>query len=149
MDAAQRALWLAAGLFVSAREYRPEVVAFVLTGREPRAHHMFNFLMPDRPRRRDLPEPWDDWEAPDIAALFKVFGRWFDPWGGDRGCRYEMTTPGLRADWLLRRWIRILAERRGAEGREALGSLSRSPVLDRWCERGSAARETVCPPLTA
>lgn len=147
MDAAQRALWLAAGLFVSAKEYRPEVVAFVLTGREPRAHHMLNFLMPDWPRRRDLPEPWDLWEAPDIAALFKVFGRWFDPWGGDRGCRYEMTTPGLRADWLLRRWIRILSERRDAEGREALTRLARNPVLDRWYERVSAAQEMVCPPL--
>ena len=148
MDAAQRALWLAAGLFISAKEYRPEVVAFVLTGREPRAYHMLNFLMPDWPRRRDLPEPWDDWEAPDIVALFKVFGRWFDPWGGDRGCRYEMTTPGLRADWLLRRWIEILAERSEQEGREALGSLGRNPALDRWYEKVSVAQETVCRPQT-
>lgn len=138
MDAAQRALWLAAGLFISAKEYRSEAVTFLRTGREPRAHHMLNFLMPERPRRRDLPEPWDDWDAPDIAALFKVFGRWFDPWGGERGCRYELTTTGLRADWLLRRWIGILAER-GPEGREALGSLARSPVLDRWYEKVSAA----------
>ena len=147
MDAAQRALWLAAGLFISAKEYRPEVVAFVLTGREPRAHHMLNFLMPDEPRRRDLPEPWEDWEAPDIAALFKVFGRWFDPWGGDRGCRYQLTTTGLRADWLLRRWIEILAERGEPEGREALGSLARNPALERWYEKVSVALETVCRPL--
>ena len=146
MDAAQLALWLAAGLFMSAKEYRPEVETFLLTGREPRAHHMLNFLMPDEPRRRDLPEPWDDWEAPDIGALFEVFGRWFDPWGGERGCRYELTTTGLRADWLLRRWIAILAER-GPEGREALGSLARSPVLERWYEKVLAARETVCRPL--
>ena len=143
MDAAQRALWLAAGLFMSAKEYRPEVVTFLRIGREPRAHHMLNFLMPEEPRRRDLPEPWDDWEAPDIAALFKVFGRWFDPWGGERGCRYELTTTGLRADWLLRRWIAILAER-GPEGRDALGSLARSPALERWYEKVSVARETVC-----
>ena len=82
MDAAQRALWLAAGLFVDAKEYRPEVVSFVLTGRDPRARHMLNFLVPGWPRRRDLPEPWDDWEAPDIAALFKAFARWYDPWWG-------------------------------------------------------------------
>ncbi len=146
MDAAQRALWLAAGLFMSAKQYRPEVETFLLTGREPRAHHMLNFLMPDEPRRRDLPEPWDDWEAPDIGALFEVFGRWFDPWGGERGCRYELTTTGLRADWLLRRWIAILAER-GPEGREALGSLARNPALERWYEKVLAARETVCRPL--
>ncbi len=143
MDAAQRALWLAAGLLVSAKKYRPEAVVFLLTGREPRAHHMLNFLMPDRPRRRDLPEPWDDWEAPDIAALFEVFGRWFDPWGGNRGCRYELTTTGLRADWLLRRWIEILAERRGPEGREALADLARDPALERWYEKVSVAREAV------
>lgn len=146
MDAAQRALWLAAGLFMSAKQYRPEVETFLLTGREPRAHHMLNFLMPEEPRRRDLPEPWDDWEAPDIGALFEVFGRWFDPWGGERGCRYNLTTTGLRADWLLRRWIAILAER-GPEGREALGSLARHHALERWYEKVSAARETVCRPL--
>lgn len=49
---------------MSGKEYRPEVVTFLRTGREPRAHHMLNFLMPDEPRRRDLPEPWDDREAP-------------------------------------------------------------------------------------
>ncbi|MDE2793471.1 MAG: hypothetical protein OXL34_01525, partial [Gemmatimonadota bacterium] len=71
----------------------------------------------------------------------------FDPWGGERGCRYELTTTGLRADWLLRRWIAILAERGGAEGWEALGSLARSPVLERWYEKVSVARETICRPL--
>ena len=64
MDAAQRALWLAAGLFTNARRYRPELVTFVLTGREPRANRILGFLVPERPRRRDLPEPWDDWETP-------------------------------------------------------------------------------------
>ncbi len=132
MDAAQRALWLAAALFISAKDYRPEVVAFVLTGREPRARHILNFLVPDRPVRRDLPEPWADWETPDIAALFRTLGRWYDPWWGRRESRYEATTLGLRTDWLLKRWLEILAERAGEEGEDALLSLSRFPALDSW-----------------
>ena len=139
MDAAQRALWLAAGLFIDAREYRPEVVAFVLTGREPRARHMLNFLVPGWPRRHDLPEPWDDWEAPDIAALFKAFARWYDPWWGGQRCRYEATTLSLRTDWLLKRWIEILGERAEPEAREALGALTRNPALDAWYEEVSRA----------
>ncbi len=132
MDAAQRALWLAAGLFHSAKEYRPEVVAFVSTGREQRAHHILDFLVPGWPARNDLPEPWNDWDAADIMALFKAFGRWFDPWRGDGGCRYEATTHGLRVDWLLKRWIQILRQRPGAAARAALAELLQAPVLDRW-----------------
>ena len=139
MDAAQRALWLAAGLFISAKEYCPEVVAFVLAGREPRARHMLNFLVPGWPGRRDLPEPWNDWEAPAIAALFGAFGRWYDPWWGGQGCRYEATTPGLRTDWLLKRWIEILGERADPEAREALGALARISALDSWFEELSRA----------
>ena len=139
MDAAQRALWLAAGLFVDAKEYRPEVVTFVLTGREPRARHMLNFLVPGWPRRHDLPEPWDDWEAPDIAALFKAFARWYDPWWGGQRCRYEATTLSLRTDWLLKRWIEILGERTDPEARQALGVLTRNPALDAWYEEVSRA----------
>ena len=146
MDAAQRALWLAAGLFVDAKEYRPEVVAFVLTGRKPRARHMLNFLVPGWPRRRDLPEPWDDWEAPDIAALFKAFGRWYDPWWGGQGRRYEATTLSLRTDWLLKRWIEILGERTEPESRKALGALARNATLDGWYEELSGAQDMVCPP---
>ena len=146
MDAAQGALWLAAGLFVDAKEYRPEVVSFVLTGREPRARHMLNFLVPGWPRRRDLPEPWDDWEAPDIAAPFKAFGRWYDPWWGGQGRRYEATTLSLRTDWLLKRWIEILGERTEPESREALGALARNATLDGWYEELSGAQDMVCPP---
>ena len=132
MDAAQRALWLAAGLFHSAKEYRPEVVAFVSTGREQRAHHLLDFLVPGWPARNDLPEPWNDWDAADIMALFKAFGRWFDPWRGNGGCRYEATTRGLRVDWLLKGWIEILRQRPGAAARAALAELLQAPVLDRW-----------------
>ena len=146
MDAAQRALWLAAGLFISAKEYRPEVVAFVLTGREPRARHILNFLVPDRPVRRDLPEPWADWETPDIAALFRTMGRWYDPWRGRRESRYEATTLSLRTDWLLKRWLEILAERAGEEGEEALLSLSRLPALDSWFDEIQEVRgRSECP----
>ena len=88
--------------------------------------------MPDRPVRRDLPEPWADWETVDIAALFRTMGRWYDPWRGRHESRYEATTLSLRTDWLLKRWLEILAERAGEEGEEALLSLSRFPVLDSW-----------------
>lgn len=132
MDAAQRALWLAAGLFISAKEYRPELATFVLTGREARARHVLNFLVPERPRRRDLPEPWDDWATPDIVALFRTFARRYDPWWGGPRSRYEVTTHGLRVDWLLKRWLQILADRIEVEGEEPLLSLSRQPALDRW-----------------
>ena len=132
MDAARRGLWLAAGLLTDAKRYRPELVAFVLTGREPRDSRVLGFLVPEEPRRRDLPEPWDDWETPDIVALFKAFARWNDPWWGGQQSRCEATTQGLRTDWLLKRWLEILSERTEVEGEESLLSLSRLPALDRW-----------------
>ena len=139
MDAAQRALWLAAGLFVSAAANRPEAVAFVLTGREPRARRMLDFLVPERPRRTDFPEPWDDWATADIAALFRAFARWHDPWWGPPGRRSDATTLSLRTDWLLRRWIAILRERTDAETRRTLDAMARDPALDRWYEEITAA----------
>ena len=72
----------------------------------------------------------DDWEAPDIAALFKAFARWHDPWWGGQGRRYEATTLSLRTDWLLKRWIEILGERTEPESREALGALARNATLE-------------------
>ncbi len=132
MDAAQRALWLAAGLFIAADEHRPEAVAFVLTGREPRARHILGFLVPDRPRGRDLPEPWDDWATSDIVALFKAFARWNDPWPDASPRRRDATTLSLRTDWLLKRWLGIVADRIELEGEDALLSLARLPALHRW-----------------
>ncbi len=38
----------------------------------------------------------------------------------------------LKTDWLLKRWLEILAVRAGEEGAEALLSLSTFPVLDSW-----------------
>ncbi|MDE2783754.1 MAG: ATP-binding protein [Gemmatimonadota bacterium] len=141
MDAAQRALWLAAGLFTNARRYGPELVIFVLTGREPRANRILGFLVPERPRRRDLPEPWDDWETPDIVALFKAFARWNDPWWGGQRSRYDATTQSLRTDWLLKRWLAIVADRIEEEGEESLSSLSRLPALDRWFDEIDELRQ--------
>ena len=142
MDAAQRALWLAAGLFTAAKRYRPELVTFVLTGREPRANRILGFLVPEKPRRRDLPEPWDDWETPDIVALFKAFARWNDPWWGGQRSRYDATTQSLRTDWLLKRWLAIVADRIEEEGEESLLSLSRLPALDRWYREIDELRNT-------
>ena len=139
MDAAQRALWLAAGLLVSAAAHRPEAVAFVLTGREPRARRMLDFLVPERPRRTDLPEPWDGWATADIAALFRTFARWHDPWWGPPGRRYDATTLSLRTDWLLRRWVAILRERSDPESRATLDAMARDPALDRWYEEVTGA----------
>ena len=134
MDPAQRALWLAAGLFLSAKEHRPRVVRFVDAGREPRARHMFNFMVPGWLGRPDLPEPWDEWETRDIAALVKALGRWYDPWWGGQRPREEASTLSLRTDWLIKRWLEILGERPEPEAAEALDALAGDRELDSWYE---------------
>ena len=107
----------------------------MLTGREPRANRILGFLVPEKPRRRDLPEPWDDWETPDIVA------RWNDRWWGGQRSRYDATTQSLRTDWLLKRWLAIVADRIEEEGEESLSSLSRLPPLDRWFDEIDELRQ--------
>ena len=113
MDVAQRAVWLGAGLIVSAREYRPAVEDFVARGREPRARHILRFLVPAWRREPAIAEPWVAWDTADIAALVKALGSWYDPWWGGlgSGSRIASSTFSLRVDGLIKRWLTILAER--------------------------------------
>ena len=134
MDVAQRAVWLGAGLIVSAREYRPVVEDFVARGLEPRARHILRFLVPAWRWEPAIAEPWLEWDTADIAALVKTLGSWYDPWWGGLGSRSRLasSTFSLRVDGLIKRWLVILAERQDAEAGQALDSLADDPALANW-----------------
>ena len=142
MDVAQRAVWLAAGLIASARQFTPAVVSFVEKGREPRARHILRFLVPGWLKEPAIPEPWVEWDTADIAALVQVLGSWYDPWWGGLGrhrSRLASSTFSLRTDGLIKRWLVILAERRDRgsgqaldEPGQALDSLASDPALETW-----------------
>lgn len=135
MDVAQRAVWLAAGLIASAREFTPAAVSFVEKGREPRARHILRFLVPGWLREPAIPEPWAEWDTADIAALVRALGSWYDPWWGGLGghrSRLGSSTFSLRTDGLIKRWLVILAERADPGAGQALDSLAGDPVLETW-----------------
>ena len=135
MDVAQRAVWLAAGLIASAREFTPEAVSFVEEGREPRARHILRFLVPGWLREPAIPEPWVEWHTADIAALVRALGCWFDPWWGGLGghrSRLGSSTFSLRTDGLIKRWLVILAERADRGAGQVLDSLAGDPALETW-----------------
>ena len=81
MDVAQRAVWLAAGLIASAREFTPAVVSFVEKGREPRARHILRFLVPGWLKRAPPSR------SPGPNGIRRTSRRWSGRWAPG-------TTPG-------------------------------------------------------
>ena len=134
VDVAQRAVWLGAGLLVSAREYRPAAEDFVRRGREPRARHILKFLVPGWLPEPAIREPWVEWDTPDIAALVTALGSWYDPWWGGLRSRRASSTFSLRSDGLIKRWLVILAKRADREAGQALDALTQDPALEAWVD---------------
>ena len=129
---AQRAVWLGAGLLVSAREFTPAAVSFVEEGREPRARHILRFLVPGWFREPAIRERWVEWETADIAALVKALGSWYDPWWGGLRSGLGSSTFSLRTDGLIKRWLEILAERPDAAAGRSFNELADEPALETW-----------------
>ena len=132
LDVAQRALWLSAGLFVSAQEYAPAVVSFVEGGEEPRCRHIVDFLFPLDDAGR-LPM---EWETPALQALITLVGSQYSPWVREPG-PFSSWMGGdgrMRAERLIRRLTSTLSARTDEASVAALQALATDAALEAWHE---------------
>lgn len=137
MDVSQQALWLAAGLFVSPKEYLPALVAFVGEGEEVRLRQVVRFLAPDD--MPALPMPWD---TEVLKTLIKLLGGQYTPWRpGSSGILSSGEEDRLKVEGLIARWATTLANRTDRKSCEALQSLVENPELEPWHTRLGTERD--------
>lgn len=131
LDAAQRALWLAAGLFVSARDPLPDLVSFIAGGEETRCHHVVAFLAE---HDDEGPLSTTDWDTPRLRALIELVGRTYSPWLPEPGApSFRAGGDGrMRAERLMRGWAKALSRRTDAETGAALDALSEDGTIAPW-----------------
>ena len=124
MDIAQRAAWLAAGLFVDRERCVAEVVDFLSAGKETRGRYFVDFLVPYLD-----PLPDQDWPTPDLIVLIKAIGKKCSPLDA------RDFAPERKAERLMDIWMGTLADRLDEEAVAGLAGLAKDPALDDW--RGS------------
>ena len=131
MDIPQRALWLAAGLFVCPGEYTPKVVTFIQEGRDVRARHVVEFLMP-----HDVMLSGNTPDAPELRSLIETFGKRYVPWrpsGNAVGARASyVADERLKVKGLITRWADTLALDADVAATGALTTLAENPALREW-----------------
>ena len=136
MDVSQQALWLAAGLFLSPKEYLPAVVAFVGEGEEARWRQVVRFLAPD-----DLPALPVPWDTMVLKTLIELLGSQYTPWRpGSSGYLSSEEEDRLRVEGLISRWATTLASRTDHDACDALQSLVENLELNPWHLRLGAER---------
>ena len=137
MDVSQQALWLAAGLFLSPKEFLPALVAFAGEGEEVRLRQMVRFFAPD-----DLPAWPIPWDTPQLKALIELLGGQYTPWRPrSSGFLSSGGEHRLKVERLIARWAATLASRTDRESCDALRSLVENPELDPWHLRLGAERD--------
>ena len=137
MDVSQKALWLAAGLFLSPKEFLPALVAFVGEGGEVRLRQIVRFLAPDD--MSALPMPWD---TQVLKTLIELLGGQYTPWRpGSSGFLSSGEEDRLKVEGLVARWANTLANRTDRKSCEALQSLVENPELDPWNSRLGTERD--------
>ena len=132
LDIAQRALWLSAGLFVSAEEHAPAVVSFVERGEEPRCRHIVDFLFP----LDDAGHLPMEWETPVLQALITLVGSQYSPWVREPG-PFSSWMGGdgrMRAERLILRLTSTLSARTDEASVAALQTLATDAALEAWHE---------------
>ena len=130
LDVSQRALWLSAGLFVSAEDHLPAVVSFVEGGEEARCRHVIDFLSPLDDESR-LPM---EWGTPELQTLIKLVGCRYSPWvRGSGPLASWMGGDGrARAGGILHGWANTLSRRTDEESTAALEALLEDPAIEPW-----------------
>ena len=137
MDVSQQALWLAAGLVLSPKEYLAALVAFVEGGEEARVRQVVRFLAPDG--MRGLPMPWGTRE---LKTLIELLGSRYAPWQpGSSGRLSSGEEDQLKVEGLIARWATTLASRTDRDACDALQSLVDNPALEPWHLRLGADRD--------
>ena len=131
MDIPQRAIWLAAGLFARPGEYTPKVVTFIEEGRDVRARHVVEFLMP-----HDVMLSGNTPDAPELRSLIETFGKRYVPWrpsGNAVGARASyVADERLKVEGLITRWADTLALDADVAATGALTTLAENPALREW-----------------
>ena len=133
LDVSQRALWLSAGLFVSAKDHLPTVVSFVEEGEETRCSHVVDFLSPlDNESRLSM-----DWGTPELRTLITLVGSRYSPWVREPGPFSSFTSwmggdGRMRAGGLIRAWANTLSRRTDEESCAALQALLEDTAIEPW-----------------
>ena len=126
MDRAQRVHWLSVGLFVEYEVCRPALLELLADGAEGKVRHLVHCLVPDRD-----PLPTKEWPCADLGALIKAVGRALSgPWNSaEHASGHFRTGDALKADELVRAWVRTLAHQVTADASDALRDLVAEPSL--------------------
>ncbi len=128
LDVAQRALWLAAGLFHSPEAYLTHVVKFVEEGEEARSRHMVRFLAPNDMGR--LPMRWGSNELRTLVALL---GNRYTPWRPESfGMGGVVEEDRTKVEALIAGWATTLASRTDRDACSALQALVDDTKLEPW-----------------
>ena len=128
LDVAQRALWLAADLFLSPAHGASQLVEFVERGEEARSRHVVRFLAPSDMDR--LPMLWGSGELQKLIALL---GSRYTPWRPKPSLRAEVVDEErTRAEGLIAGWAATLASRTDSAACQALQDLVEDPNVQPW-----------------
>ena len=128
LDVAQRALLLAAGLFLSPERYVPRLVKFVEDGEEARSRHVIRFLAPNDMER--LPMPWASQE---LRTLTTVLGSRYTPWRPESfGMASYVDEDRTKVEALIAGWATTLASRTDRDSCDALQALVDDHRLEPW-----------------
>ena len=135
MDVSQQALWLAAGLLLSPKEYLPALVAFVGEGEEARLRQIVRFLAPD-----NFPALPMAWGTEVLKTLIELLGSRYTPWRPSARLSSE-EEDRLKVEGLISRWATTLANRTDRDACDALQSLVENPELNPWHLRLGSERD--------
>ena len=142
MDMAQRGYWLVAGGFVAPEEYLPRLVDFLSGDGETRGRHVVDFLVPDT-----TPLPNQDWPTAHLAGLVGAVGaKLHSPWdelpdSTDHFMCGDDFASGIKAESLVKSWVKTLAHRMDDESAAALADLADDPALAKWHRKLRRARD--------
>ena len=137
LDVSQRALWLAAGLFLWPEIHVPHIVAFLEDGEEARAQQVIRLL-----GARELKRASMSWGSGELKSMIELLGSRYSPWRpASTGIAYSVDENRLKVEGLIARWATTLASRTDCDACDALQSLVDNRALEPWHLRLSAERD--------
>ena len=128
MDVSQRALWLAAGLFLSPDEYLSQLATFVEGGEEARSRQVVRFMAPG-----GVEVPQRPWRTSALGRLIRLLGSRYSPWRAPSpGIASYVDEDRMKVEGLITRWVADLASRTDPDACSTLQSLVEDPALEGW-----------------
>lgn len=128
MDVSQRALWLAAGLFLSPDEYLSQLATFVEGGEEVRSRQVVRFMAPGGVEVQQR-----SWRTSALGRLIRLLGSRYSPWRAPSpGIASYVDEDRMKVEGLITRWVADLASRTDPDACSTLQSLVEDPGLEDW-----------------